>query len=325
MYADRFDTIFYISNGKMPVRNPDTLYKWKSTLPGNTSATLWTSFKKIEELPQYVNPLSGYLFNTNHSPFFATAEKYNLDKNKFDKADGWETYHNNRSKRVTELIRDQKISYDYFKQIKFDQQLPAVLQYTYGIDSMFSLPESSFPQLKELITTFRSWDRRAVADSKGAAIFLLTYYHLAQQLKGIPSRQVTRAEAAETFQYVHDYMMKYFGKTGLTLGDIQKLVRGDDERPAWGFPDVLAPSFSEPYKNGLRKVTGGDAYICFVRYPKDGSLPKIESINTFGASMHPGSAHFKDQMGMFQQQKLKKMSLDKNEVLQHAERIYSPQ
>jgi hypothetical protein len=41
--------------------------------------------------------------------------------------------------------------------------------------------------------------------------------------------------------------------------------------------------------------------------------------------MHHGSAHFKDQMGMFQQQKLKKMSLDKNEVLQHAERIYSPQ
>jgi acyl-homoserine-lactone acylase len=43
MYADRFDTIFYISNGKIPRRNPDTIYHWKSTLPGNTSASLWTN------------------------------------------------------------------------------------------------------------------------------------------------------------------------------------------------------------------------------------------------------------------------------------------
>ena len=74
-YADRYDTIFYISNGKMPRRNPDPKYNWRSTIPGNTSATLWTEFKSITELPQYVNPPSGYLFNTNHSPFLATDVK----------------------------------------------------------------------------------------------------------------------------------------------------------------------------------------------------------------------------------------------------------
>ncbi|MGH2553063.1 MAG: penicillin acylase family protein, partial [Chitinophagaceae bacterium] len=46
-YADRYDTIFYISNGKMPRRNPDTSYHWKSTIPGNSSATLWTEFKGL--------------------------------------------------------------------------------------------------------------------------------------------------------------------------------------------------------------------------------------------------------------------------------------
>jgi len=40
-------------------------------------------------------------------------------------------------------------------------------------------------------------------------------------------------------------------------------------------------------------------YICFVRYPKNG-LPIIESVNTFGASTHPESRHYKDQMEMFQ-------------------------
>lgn len=75
----------------------------------------------------------------------------------------------------------------------------------------------------------------------------------------------------------------------------------------------------------MRKVTGGDAYICFVRYPKDGNLPKIESVNTFGASMNPASPHFKDQMTMFQAQQTKPMTLDKTEVLKNAKKVYHPQ
>jgi acyl-homoserine-lactone acylase len=325
MYADRYDTIFYVSNGKMPRRNPDPKYNWKSTLPGNTSATLWTEFKSITELPQYINPPSGYLYNTNHSPFLATEPTYNLDKNKFDKTDGWETYHNNRSQRVTELINKEKVDYSTFKSIKFDQQLPRELKYNYGIDSMLNLNATDYPALKELIETFQGWDRKSVASSKGAAIFLITYYYLADKLKGIPSRNITREEAVTTYQYVYDHMMKYFGKTDLVLGDVQKLVRGDDVRPAWGFPDVLSPSFSESYINGMRKVTGGDAYISFVRYPKDGSLPVIESINTFGASMNPASPHFKDQMAMFQAQQTKPMTLDKATVLKMAEKVYHPE
>ncbi|HMU47693.1 MAG TPA: penicillin acylase family protein [Chitinophagaceae bacterium] len=325
MYADRYDTIFYISNGKMPRRNPDTAYHWRSTLPGNTSATLWTEFKPVNELPQYINPPSGYLFNNNHSPFLATEKKYNLDPRNFDKNDGYETYRNNRSQRVTELMDGlELVDYFTFKKIKFDRQLPQQLKYTYGIDSMLNLKADEYSNLKELIQTFQGWDRKAVTESKGAAIFLFTYYYLADRLKGQPSRQITKQEAIETYQYVYDHMMKYFGKTDLSLGDVQKLVRGDDVRPAWGFPDVLAPAFSEPYINGMRKVTGGDAYICFVRYPKDSSLPQIESINTFGASMHPESPHFKDQMTMFQNQQTKRMTLDKQEVLRNAERVYHP-
>ena len=324
MYADRFDTIFYISNGKMPRRNPDIKYNWKSTIPGNTSATLWTAFKPIVELPQYINPPSGYLFNTNHSPFLATAVKYNLDMKKFDRTDGYETYHNNRSQRVTELVKDDKIDYATFKRIKFDQQLPKELKYTYGIDSMLNLNVNEYPGMKEVINNFQSWDRKAIISSKGAAIFLLLYNYVSKKLAGVPARQLTKAEAIETYQYVNDYMIKNFGKTDLVLGDVQKLVRGDDARPAWGLPDVLTAAYTEPYLNGMWKVNSGDAYICFVRYPKNGGLPIIESVNTFGTSMHPDSPHYKDQMTMFQNQKTKHMTLDKQEVLRTAEKIYHP-
>jgi len=68
----------------------------------------------------------------------------------------------------------------------------------------------------------------------------------------------------------------------------------------------------------------GDAYIAFVQFPKDGSLPLIQTINTFGASMHPNSPHFNDQREMYQLQLLKGMSLSKEEVMKKAERVYSP-
>jgi acyl-homoserine-lactone acylase len=82
---------------------------------------------------------------------------------------------------------------------------------------------------------------------------------------------------------------------------------------------------SESYKNGTRKMNSGDAYINIVRFPKDGSLPHIESINTFGASMHKESPHFADQRAMYQAQVLKPMTLDKNIVLKNAEKVYHPE
>ncbi|MGZ8523082.1 MAG: penicillin acylase family protein [Chitinophagaceae bacterium] len=324
IYADRYDTIFYISNAKLPRRNPDSQYNWKTTVPGNTSATLWTTFKPINELPQYINPVPGYLYNTNHSPFLATDPKYNLDGNKYDRNDGFERYHNNRSERFTELVKDiNKIDYDMFRRIKFDQQLPGQLQYIYGIDSLLSLNADDYPGLQQIITNLQQWDRKATINSKGAAIFLLLYYYVADKLAGAPPRQLTRDESLEACHYIQDHMINYFGTTDLTLGDIQKLVRGNDARPAWGIPDALTAAFSAPYINGRRKVISGDAYICLVRYPKN-RLPIIESVNTFGASSHPGSPHYKDQMTMFQKQQTKKMTLDKREVLDKAERVYHP-
>ena len=60
-----------------------------------------------------------------------------------------------------------------------------------------------------------------------------------------------------------------------------------------------------------------------MRYQKTG-LPLIESVNTFGASSHPGSPHYKDQKEMFQNQQTKPMTLDKQQVLKTAERVYHP-
>jgi len=328
IYADKRDTIFYISNGKMPYRNADTNYHWNATLPGNTLATLWTKFKPLSALPQYLNPKSGYLFNTNHSPFMATAENENLNPANFDAYDGYELTHNNRSRRAKDLI-DQldKISYADLKRIKFDRQLPAKILFPYGFtaDTLFLLDENNYPKYASLITSLKNWDHKAVAESNGALIYNLAYYHVPKIMKDHKNEKLTTEEAIETYAYIYDFLMKNYKRLDVTLGEVQRLVRGEENWPQSGMPDVLAAVQTEPFGSAQRKMNSGDAYIEFVRFPKDGSLPLIESVNTFGASSVKGAKHFADQRALYQAQSLKKMSMDKEEVLKNAESIYHPQ
>ena len=323
MYADKRDTIFYINNALMPLRDPSPEFNWKKTLPGNTSKTLWTSFQKINALPQYVNPKSGYLFNTNHSSFLATAKEDNLKENAFPKESGWETNQNNRSVRVMQLMPQGKIDYATFKKIKFNRQLPQPLQYLYGVDTFFLMKPTDYPQYDTLLQVLHSWDRRGDADSKGAAIFLLIYENVSKAMRGKEPQQITKIQCENTLQWVQEYMRKYFGTVDLRLGDIQKLVRGDKEYPAPGLPDLLAPEWGIDWKDGKRKITGGDAYVAMVRFPKTG-LPIIETVNTYGASSKKGSPHFDDQVPLFLKQELKPMTLDKAKVMAEAKRIYHP-
>lgn len=335
VYADKNDTIFYISNGKVPYRNADTAYHWNATVPGNTTATLWTTFKPLSALPQYLNPASGYLYNTNHSPFLATANNENLNPATFDPNDGYELYDNNRSRRAKDLIDAlDKVSYADLKRIKFDRQLPATILYPYGFnaDSLFLVDENNYPTLAPLIMSLKSWDHNAIATSNGALIYNLAYYYVPKLMSSKKNvthdpkfDKLTILEAVETYQYIYDFLMKYYHRLDITLGDMQKLVRGDESWPQSGMPDVLAAVMSEPYTAGQRKMNSGDAYINFVRFPKEGGLPFIETVNTFGASSVKGSYHYADQRAMYQNQQVKKMTLDKNEILKNAERVYHPE
>jgi acyl-homoserine-lactone acylase len=85
-YADKFDTIFYISNGKMPKRNP--AYDWTKTVPGNSSETLWRPTTKQRSFLKVISPASGFVYNANHSPFKSSGIEDNPDPKDFAKGYG---------------------------------------------------------------------------------------------------------------------------------------------------------------------------------------------------------------------------------------------
>jgi acyl-homoserine-lactone acylase len=323
VYADKFDTIYYLSNARLPLRTPG--FNWKGTVPGNTTKTLWYNIHPLENLPQVLNPKSGYVYNTNHSPFLATASEDNIDEADYDSLMGYETLNNNRSLRVQELLNGKdKISYDYFKKIKYDLQLPARLAFPVNIDTMFMLDEKLYPQIADVIRLLKSWDRKGTIDSKGATVFGILFYYVAEKYKKDPGFVVmTKPMCIEAMYYAKEYLMKNFGKTDVPLGQYQKLERGERTLPLPGLPDVLAAMYSAPAENGRVKGVLGECYVALVRFKPSG--PEIETINAFGASNHKESRHYADQMKMFAEQKTKRMTLDENEIYRNAESIYHPE
>jgi len=321
VYADRYDTIFYISNGRIPVR--DKSYNWKTTLPGNTSKTLWTDLHPLSNLPQVLQPKAGYVYNTNHSPFHSTEGTDNpLVK---DITMGYETLENNRSMRFAELMQPlNKVSYEDFKRIKFDRQFPSSFYFPSKIDSVFLLNSNEFPDIADIITQLNNWNRNSDAESIGAGTFFFVQAAASNnKALYLQNKSICKTLAAQLLREAKQTMLKDFGKTNIELGEVQKLVRGTKEIPLPGLPDVLAPMYSVPYKDGKWKGNQGDAYIELVRFTKDG--PQIESLNVYGASAKKDSPHYTDQMEMFTRQQTKKMTLNKAEVYNNAKSIYHPQ
>jgi acyl-homoserine-lactone acylase len=161
-------------------------------------------------------------------------------------------------------------------------------------------------------------------------VFLLFYEYWKDKAAKManPPKALTPDDCAEGLRYAKSYLLKHrfdtpVGRAEPVLGDYQKHVRGSKELPIWGIPDVMASMYTKPYTKGRVQSNQGDSYIQLIKFPKTG-LPEIETVNCYGASNHPDSPHYTDQMELFVNQQTKPMTLDKAEVLKTARRIYHP-
>ena len=219
-----------------------------------------------------------------------------------------------------------KLSYMDFKRIKYDQEYPQPIIAPFDVNGVFRLDRQKYPELDAIIQIFKQWDHKSDTANIGAAHWRMHY----KFLKGIvEERKLDKDDSipepivVEALTKTKEFFEKHYGTLQVPFGNFQKHVRGDRAIPLSGLEDVIAATNVEPYKESQTKATSGESYIMLIRYSKDDI--EIETVVPYGSSNHKGNPHYDDQMEMYRNQQLKKMTLNESDVRKNAVRLYHPE
>lgn len=331
-YADKNDTIYFISNGYIPVRANG--YDWKRVVPGDTSLTLWNEFLPVDSFAQFLNPECGWVFNTNNSGFEATAKEENRKLEDYNPHIGYRNKFNNRSLRTYEIMEgdyaNRKIDFQDFKDLKFDITYPERMTYRgeFWMDELFTMDSSKYPEIADAIERISAFDRTADTLDRNFPMLLMTIYELLdynhkKRDAAATDKDKRIAMYVECIGKAKAKMIDKFGTIDIATRELQVLERNGKSVAVAGGPDCIRAVFGSFMEDGRNRMRAGDGYVQLVQFTNDG--PIIESINAFGASSFSGSPHNTDQMEPFAKHEMKRMSLDKEEVYKSAKRIYHPE
>ena len=324
-YGDRDGNIFLLSDGKIPLR--DSTLNWNRPLEGASSKFLWTTLLPYERKIKYLNPKSGFLFNCNGTPLQATA----YEENSKDYFVGLQLFTYNRNERFSRLLNEHqgKFSWQDFQRIKYDKSYDSSGSYIRNFNALFKLDETKYPDLKDAILKIKSWNLSGDANDKNAGLAMLTNKFMVGKLKlpyaflMIKEKPLTETEVVTALKKAKKYLLDKFNTIDVELGQLQRLSRGDKDFPIGGLSEVpRAVDTKYDKEKGFYKATAGDGYMQFMKFSKEGV--EIQSISPFGASTHPDSKHYRDQMELFVHEQTKSMSLKKEEVMKSAVRVYHP-
>ena len=86
MYGDSEGTIYYAFVARSPFRSDK--FDWRSPVPGWTKESEWRGVLPFSQLPQVINPVSGFMQNCNVPPDALTTEQL-LDRADYPASLGW--------------------------------------------------------------------------------------------------------------------------------------------------------------------------------------------------------------------------------------------
>ena len=319
IYADKTGRIAYVYNALFPDRKPG--FDYTGVLPGDTSADLWQGALGFDRMPKIVNPQSGFLVNSNNTPFMAAGPGSELNPADFSPLLGIEQRTTNRIYRALELLTAEKgpITPERLLQIKFDTAYSRASFAGRWMDKILALDLKSEPDLAKAQALLAQWDwnsdGNAPADALGEAMM-----HMANSAAyhGDPL-----PDAHAKLREVVDKLMKGFGRIDPPLGDVQRMIRGKVDLPANGGTDTLrAATTWDPQPDGRMRVKHGDSFIMLINWDKAGRVTS-QSIQPYGAATNrPASPHYTDQMKLFVEHRFKPVHFEGSDLAQHARRAY---
>eukprot|EP01037_Dinobryon_pediforme_P012193 gene12193-12278_t len=323
IYADEAGNIGYVYNAQFPARKEkDADAAPQKELPGDRSDLIWTSYLPFDQVPQIWNPRCGLVFNSNNTPFVATAcADDGLDPKRIPKSLGVQTNMTNRAMRAQETFgADPAITAERFRAYKFDltySERSKVVQIVRGLTAIDPHGDASLAEAQGVL---RKWDRRMDVHNRSAALVALTTapMTMAEMNHAPPPDSLTSLKAAAA------ELKRHFGRLDPEWGQLNRIRRGAVDLPIDGGPDTYRSVWGRPQPDGTLTADAGDTFIMFVTWDRQGRLSS-ESVHQFGsATLDARSPHFADQTPLFVGMKTKPVWFTETQLAGHIRSDYAP-
>ncbi len=317
IYADQQGNIGYVYNGQFPARAEGR--DWKEIQPGDRSDLIWHGYLPFDRVPQIWNPRSGYVFNSNNTPFEATGAEDALKPADFSPTMGIQTDMTNRAYRAQETFgADPAITAEAFRAYKFDIAYSARSDIAREIAEVVKVDPGADKDLAAAQALLKGWDRRADVASRAAALAVLMGTEAAH------SDSHPDVPPIDALHHAITTLKTHFGRIDPAWGQVNRIRRGSVDLPIDGGPDTYRAVYGAPQPDGTLTAQAGDTFIMFVAWDKTGALSS-QSIHQFGsATLDPRSPHYADQTPLFVAMKTKPVLFTAAELAGNVEADYHP-
>jgi acyl-homoserine-lactone acylase len=336
IYADKEGHIMLVCNGDLPIRPKGDAAFWAAPVPGDDSSLVWNRVHPYRDLPKAIDPPSGWVQNSNSAPWYMTFPFLNPSNYPAylsfptSSPEGAPSAREESGLRM--LLSDQKISLEKLIEQKYSTS--SELAERVLDDLIIASQRYGSNRAKMAAEVLRKWDRRAEAESRGAALFAAWKLEMD---KGGDFQYAEPFDPKRPLDTPHGLKDKktaaaaldtaaakvQFSTRGLNVawGDLYRLRRGQVDLPGNGAGAGVLGTFRivdySPSADGRFESDGGDSFIAVVEF---GPSVRAKVLLTYGNSSDPKSPHFGDQLALSAKKELRDAWLTRRDVEQHLER-----